>query len=121
MILAIAALLGASGVVLGAFGAHALRERLGPALIEVWKTAVFYHLVHAVAALGVAAVADRLRWPAVTAALFAAGVALFSGSLYLLAVTGEHRLGAVTPFGGAALIAGWLTMLVGAAAARPRT
>jgi uncharacterized membrane protein YgdD (TMEM256/DUF423 family) len=117
--LRIAALLGASGVALGAFGAHALRGRVGPDLLEVYRTGVLYHLVHALAALGAAALGPRLRFPALTAALFAGGVAVFSGSLYLLALTGVRSWGAVTPVGGVALIAGWVSLLVGAVSRRP--
>lgn len=106
------ALLGASGVVLGAFGAHALRARLAPELLEVYKTGVLYHLLHAIALLAVSSVLDRLRWPRATVALMVAGVAIFSGSLYLLAITGIRMLGAITPLGGLALIAGWLSVAV---------
>lgn len=108
----LAALLGFSGVALGAFGAHALRARISPELLEVYKTGVHYHLLHAVALLGVAAIAGRLRAPRVTAALFAGGVLVFSGSLYLLALTGVRLWGAVTPLGGLALMGGWLTLLL---------
>jgi len=102
-----AALLGAAGVALGAFGAHGLRARLDARGLEVWETAVRYHLVHAVAllALALSPYAAQLRtagW------LFAAGIALFSGSLYALALGGPRLLGPVTPLGGLALVAGWL-------------
>jgi uncharacterized membrane protein YgdD (TMEM256/DUF423 family) len=108
----LAAWFGFSGVALGAFGAHALRARLSPASLEIYRTGVLYHLLHAVALLAVAALADRLRAPRATAALFAGGIAVFSGSLYLLAVTGARTWGAVTPLGGLALMAGWLTILL---------
>ena len=108
--ISLSAAFGASGVILGAFGAHALRARIAPDLLEVYKTGVLYHLLHAVAMLGLASVTDRLRWPRATFALFAAGVAIFSGSLYLLALTGIRVLGAITPLGGLALIAGWLSI-----------
>ena len=106
-LLLVAALLGAAGVALGAFGAHGLRARLDARALEVWETAVRYHLVHAVAllALALSPYAAQLRtagW------LFAAGIALFSGSLYALALGGPRLLGPVTPLGGLALIAGWL-------------
>jgi len=107
----VGALLGASGVVLGAFGAHALRARLSPDHLEVYRTGVLYHLIHAVALVAVAGVADRLRRPTLTIALFGGGVLIFSGSLYALAITGVRTWGAVTPIGGVALIAGWLSML----------
>jgi uncharacterized membrane protein YgdD (TMEM256/DUF423 family) len=110
----IAGVLGATGVVLGAFGAHALRGRLGPEMLEVYRTGVLYHMVHALAALGAAALGPRLRFPVLATALFAAGVLVFSGSLYLLALTGTRAWGAVTPVGGVAFIAGWLSLLAGA-------
>ena len=102
-----AALLGAAGVALGAFGAHGLRARLDARALEIWETAVRYHLTHAVAllALALAPHAAPLRtagW------LFAAGIALFSGSLYVLALGGPRWLGPVTPLGGLAFLAGWV-------------
>jgi len=108
----VAGTLGLTGVALGAFGAHALKARLGPELLEIYKTGVFYQLVHAVALLAVAGVWARLRAPRATAALFVAGVVIFSGSLYLLAISGVRLWGAVTPFGGLAFLAGWLTLLL---------
>lgn len=105
-LLLVAALLGAAGVALGAFGAHGLRERLGADALGVWETAVRYHLVHAVALLALALSPNA---PALRSAgwLFAAGILLFSGSLYALALGGPRVLGPVTPIGGFALIAGW--------------
>jgi uncharacterized membrane protein YgdD (TMEM256/DUF423 family) len=105
-------LLGALGVGLGAFGAHALRSRVDARMLEVWETAVRYHLVHALALLVVAWVAGRQPGGAAAWAgwLFVAGVAVFSGSLYTMVLSGQRWLGAVTPLGGVALIAGWLTM-----------
>ena len=108
----LAAFFGLSGVVLGAFGAHGLRERLGPGMLEVYRTGVLYQLVHALALLVVAFGAARLRFPRVIATLFAVGIVIFSGSLYALALTGAHRLGAITPLGGAAFIAGWAFLLI---------
>jgi uncharacterized membrane protein YgdD (TMEM256/DUF423 family) len=109
---ALGALLGAIGVVAGAFGAHALRGRVGPEMLAVFETGVRYHLVHALALLAVGWAAAR--WPGAAVAgagwLFLAGVLVFSGSLYLLVLMGIRGLGAVTPFGGAALIAGWILL-----------
>jgi uncharacterized membrane protein YgdD (TMEM256/DUF423 family) len=104
---------GASGVALGAFGAHALRARISPALLEVYRTGVLYQLLHAVALIGIAGIADRLRRPRLTTALIGVGVLIFSGSLYTLALTGVGAWGAVTPLGGASLIAGWVSLLIG--------
>jgi uncharacterized membrane protein YgdD (TMEM256/DUF423 family) len=104
-----AALLGAAGVALGAFGAHGLRGRLDARALETWETAVRYQLIHAAALLAIALSphADALR---LAGWLFAAGIALFSGSLYLLALDIGPRsvLGPLTPLGGLAFIAGWL-------------
>lgn len=99
-------------VAFGAFGAHALQGRFGPGLAEVYETGVRYHFYHALALLAVAyAVA---RWPGSMAPLagwlFVAGIILFSGSLYLLAVTGVRILGAITPLGGLCFLAGWLIL-----------
>ncbi|HEX4883741.1 MAG TPA: DUF423 domain-containing protein [Casimicrobiaceae bacterium] len=108
--LVLAALLLFVAVALGAFGAHALKARLAPDLQAVWQTAVQYHAWHALALLGAGllmlvrpdAAAGLAAW------LFVAGIVLFSGSLYALALTGVRGLGAVTPVGGVAFLAGWL-------------
>lgn len=106
---ALGAVLAMIGVAAGAFGAHALKSRLTLDMLAVFEVGVRYQLVHALALLAVAwAIA---RWPGRAAlyagALFVAGIVLFSGSLYLLALTGERSLGAITPFGGVAFLAGW--------------
>lgn len=114
--LMLAGVLGALGVAAGAFGAHALRDRLGPELMSTWETAVFYHLVHAVALLGLALNVARADagagWLAAAGWLWVAGIVLFSGSLYALALGGPRLLGPVTPLGGTALIVGWLCLVV---------
>jgi len=110
-LLTVAGVLGLTAVMLGAFGAHGLRERLGP-MIEVYRTGVLYHLVHALAALAVALAADRLRRPRLIVGLFGAGVAILSGTLYLLAITGLTWLGAITPIGGLLLMAGWAALIL---------
>jgi len=97
-------------VALGAFGAHALKARLAPDMAAVWQTAVQYHAWHALALLatGVLLTQDPARSLLGTAGwLFVAGIVLFSGSLYLLALTGTRGLGAVTPLGGVAWLAAW--------------
>lgn len=117
-LIVIAAVFGALGVALGAFGAHGLQPVLeANARADTFRTASHYHLVHALALLGAAWV--RARWPASRPArwaggLFIAGILLFSGSLYGLAIFNLGILGAVAPVGGAALIGGWLCL--GAAA-----
>jgi uncharacterized membrane protein YgdD (TMEM256/DUF423 family) len=109
----IGAVLGFLGVALGAFGAHALREKLSPALLQTWHTAVLYHMLHAVAlfSLGLYARASGADVRAGGALLFA-GVLVFSGSLYALALTGIKPLGAITPLGGLLLLAGWAWLAV---------
>jgi uncharacterized membrane protein YgdD (TMEM256/DUF423 family) len=109
----IGAILGFLGVTLGAFGAHALRERLSPALLQVWNTAVLYHLLHAVALLSLGFYA-RATGTDVRASgiLFLAGVLIFSGSLYALALTGIKPLGAITPLGGLCFLAGWAWLAI---------
>jgi len=107
-------------VALGAFGAHALKARLTPDMTAVWQTAVQYHAWHALATLAVGVL--LLQWPGQRAVevagwLFVAGIVLFSGSLYAMALTGIRGLGAVTPLGGVAFLAGWAA-LVWAAATR---
>ena len=106
------ALLGATAVAIGAFGAHGLKARVTPDLLAVFETAARYHLVHALAIVAVAWAAERFPGHCVTAAgwLFFAGILLFSGSLYLLVLTGARGLGAVTPLGGLAFIAGWIAL-----------
>ena len=109
----IAALTLALAVVTGAFGAHALRERMPDDLLTVWQTAVHYHFYHALGLLGVGVLMTQWGDTAAlrTAAwLLVAGLLLFSGTLYLLAATGARQLGAVTPLGGAAFIAAWLAV-----------
>jgi uncharacterized membrane protein YgdD (TMEM256/DUF423 family) len=114
------ALFGATGVVAGAFGAHALRTRLAPEVLAVFETAARYQLLHALA-LVAAATAARLwpgRWAAAAAWLLGSGILLFSGSLYLLVFTGERLFGAITPLGGLLLILGWLALAMAALRSR---
>jgi len=97
-------------VALGAFGAHALKSRVPPEMLAVWHTGVEYHVYHALALLAVGILAIHLpdsallRW---SGWLMLAGIVVFSGSLYLLALSGERWLGAVTPVGGLAFLAAW--------------
>jgi uncharacterized membrane protein YgdD (TMEM256/DUF423 family) len=108
--LAVAALLGASAVAFGAGGAHALRSVIVPEYLPTFETGVRYHLIHSVALLALALGAAE-RPIALPAALFTTGVLLFSGSLYALALGAPTKLGVVTPFGGVALLLGWLALL----------
>ncbi len=117
-LLGLSAASGFSAVALGAFGAHALRDRLaaatdGASRLEWWHTAANYHLAHALA-LGLAAVlVERTTSAALGVAgwAFVAGIVLFSGSLYVMALTGVRALGIVTPFGGLAFLIGWASLL----------
>lgn len=108
-------------VAAGAFGAHALRARLGADLLAVFETAARYHMYHALALFAVAWAASRWPVPTVRAAgwLFIAGTVVFSGSLYALATSGARWLGAVTPLGGVLLLAGWLALAAGIARSAP--
>jgi uncharacterized membrane protein YgdD (TMEM256/DUF423 family) len=110
--LALGALSALVAVAAGAFGAHALRNRLAPDTLSVFEISARYQMYHALALLAVAWVVSR--WPsgaAVTAGwLFVAGTVIFSGSLYLLSLTGQRWLGAVTPLGGLAFILGWAAL-----------
>ncbi|MDE2358867.1 MAG: DUF423 domain-containing protein [Betaproteobacteria bacterium] len=115
------ALLMAAAVALGALGAHALKARLSPDALELWRTAVTYHAWHALALLGIGTL--QLLMPQRTglgrvALLFMAGIALFAGSLYAMALDGGRAWGYVTPFGGLAFIAGWVMLAVTVARAK---
>jgi uncharacterized membrane protein YgdD (TMEM256/DUF423 family) len=106
-------------VAAGAFGAHALRDRLPPADLAIFETAARYQMYHALALLAVGWLVERGHPRAHLAGmLFVAGVVLFSGSLYILTLCGIRWMGAVTPFGGAAFILGWVALALGAASDR---
>lgn len=106
------ALSGLLAVAAGAFGSHALRARLTPEYLAVFETGVRYQMYHALALF--AAAWAVTRWPSQLPVwagwLFVTGTVLFSGSLYILALTGTRWLGAITPLGGAAFLAGWLCL-----------
>jgi uncharacterized membrane protein YgdD (TMEM256/DUF423 family) len=106
------ALLAAVAVAAGAFGAHALAARLTPDRLATWETAARYHMYHALALLLLGALGGRLHPPLATAAgwLFVAGILVFGGTVYALALGAPRWLGAITPIGGVAFIAGWLLM-----------
>lgn len=112
------AVLGFLGVGLGAFGTHALSVHFtaNPDLEDTFRTGTLYHLVHAVALIVTALAVDRLpgRWARLAGFGFAIGIVLFSGSLYLLSVFELRFMGAVAPFGGAAMLLGWLSLGVAA-------
>ncbi|HEY3063918.1 MAG TPA: DUF423 domain-containing protein [Chloroflexota bacterium] len=114
----IAALSGFVAVALGAFGAHALRDRLSASLLDTFQTGVTYQMYHALALLAVGILLARFSvdgspWLTAAGWLFIAGTVLFSGSLYLLALTDTRWLGAITPVGGVGLLLGWLALALG--------
>ena len=117
-LIAIGALSGCLAVAAGAFGAHALRARLTPDMLDVFQTGVTYEMYHALALVGVGILLARFSsegsvWLSAAGWLFIAGSILFSGSLYLLALTGTLWLGAITPLGGVAFLLGWLALAIG--------
>lgn len=115
--LRVAAVLGALGVTLGAFGAHGLKERLSPYSMDIYQTAVTYQMYHVPALLAVGLLGAVGRGGAalnVAGWSFLLGILIFSGSLYALVATDEKRLGMITPLGGLFLILGWVALAVAA-------
>lgn len=113
LFLALASASGFLAVALGAFGAHGLKERLPAELMVIWQTAVQYHFWHTLALFGVGILLSQgmpSRQLATSGWLFAAGIVIFSGSLYLLCLTGQRWLGAITPIGGTLWLIGWAVL-----------
>ena len=110
--LMLAAFFGFTGVALGAFAAHGLKNRLTPEYLTIFHTGVTYQLVHTLALFGVALLATQIQGRLVTWAgvSFTVGIVLFAGSLYLLTMTGISKLGIITPFGGLAFLIGWVCL-----------
>ncbi len=108
----LAAFFGFSGVALGAFAAHGLKNTLSAEYLAVFQTGTHYQLIHALALLAVAVLSVYLRGRLVNTAgwMFCLGILLFSGSLYALTLTGVSTLGIITPFGGLSFLAGWLCL-----------
>jgi uncharacterized membrane protein YgdD (TMEM256/DUF423 family) len=116
--LTVGALSALVAVAAGAFGAHALRDRLAADQLSVWQTAAAYEMYHALALLAVGIVLARFStdgstWLSASGWLFVAGSVLFSGSLYVLALSGVTWLGAITPLGGLAFLLGWAALAIG--------
>ena len=117
--LSLAAVNGFLAVALGAFGAHGLEQKISAEMLAVFNTGIQYHMFHVAALIGVALAAQintgsrRLAW---SIRAFMAGIVLFSGSLYVLAITGITALGMITPLGGVAFLAGWVLLFVEAIA-----
>ena len=105
----------ALGVLLGAFGAHALKTRLSPEMLGVYTTAVEYHFYHSLGLLLIGLIGYHLqsKWLNWSGILLVSGIILFSGSLYALSITGIKVLGVITPIGGLAFVAGWICLAVG--------
>ena len=121
LFLVLAGVFGFLGVALGAFGAHGLKGRLeaaadGAQRLGWWQTGAQYHLIHALALVAAAYLASRSAGTAASVAgyCFAGGIVLFSGSLYVMTLTGVRVLGAVTPFGGLLMLVGWAAVVVAA-------
>ena len=110
----VASLLMFLGVALGAFGAHALKGKVDPYFLDVFKTGVLYHMVHALGLFAIAWLASISQDPKITWAgiLMIAGIVLFSGSLYIMTITGIRALGAITPIGGLSFLAAWILIFI---------
>lgn len=110
----VAGIAGFLAVAAGTFGAHVLKERLAPDLLEIFEVGVRYHAYHALALLGCACAAERIgRAAGVATWAFAIGIIIFAGSLYTLALTDLRWLGAITPIGGVAFLVGWTAIAIG--------
>jgi len=114
VLLLIGAITGLLAVIAGTFAAHALDSQLSMKAQQIFETGVRYHMYHALAIAAISSLGGRVsgRWPAIVVGFFLAGVIIFSGSLYLLAVTGAKWLGMITPIGGVAFLVGWLLLCV---------
>lgn len=114
--LIVAAILGGTGVMLGAFASHGLKSKLSESLLSAFETGVTYQFYHALALFALALWLKQSQsvWFVASGYLWLAGVVLFSGSLYALALTGVKWFGPITPIGGVLFIAGWVSLLVGA-------
>jgi uncharacterized membrane protein YgdD (TMEM256/DUF423 family) len=119
----IGALLGFLAVAFGAFGTHALQERLPPEMLRIWQTGTQYQLIHSVMTCfcGWASVSSSSRKVEIAGWLFVVGIIVFSGSLYVLALTEIRVLGAVTPLGGLSILAGWFLTAWGSTELKPRS
>jgi len=112
LFLSLGSISGALAVMIGAFGAHGLKGKLTEEMLAIYKTGVEYHFYHTLALLAVGLVALHFKSPLLTASGYsiAAGIVIFSGSLYALSISGIRVLGAITPIGGLCFIAGWVLL-----------
>lgn len=118
LFIVIASISGFLAVVLGAFGAHGLKNRLTPDLMDTWHTAVQYHFWHTLALLGIGILLNQglpPKWLTLSGWLFTTGIVIFSGSLYILCLSGVRWLGAITPIGGTLWLAAWACLCYSAA------
>lgn len=116
----IAATSGLIAVAAGAFGAHALKNRITPEMLQAFETGARYQMFHALALIAAGAAPSESRAAVWSSRLFVAGTVLFSGSLYAMALSGARLWGAVTPLGGLCLMGGWLALAMSFADTRPR-
>ena len=114
LFLTLGSISGALAVMIGAFGAHGLKEKLSADMLAIYKTGVEYHLYHTLALLAVRRLAMHFqsRWLTASGWSMVAGIVIFSGSLYALSISGVKILGAITPIGGLFFIAGWILLAV---------
>ena len=114
--ISMSAILGLLGVALGAFGSHGLKEKLSADMMSVYQTGSHYHLIHALALLGIGILARQMDATAIKVAGISMifGILVFSGSLYALAISGIRILGAITPIGGVGFMIGWAALAVAA-------
>ena len=105
----------ALGVLLGAFGAHALKTRLTPEMMQIYQIGVEYQFYHAIGLLftGIIGFQINSKWVSRSAIFLGIGIILFSGSLYLIALSGIKAIGAITPIGGLLFVAGWISLAIG--------
>jgi len=115
----VGAVYGLMAVVAGAFAAHALRDRIEPRMLEIFEMSARYQMAHALTLLVLGLSARRLaeKWTRAAGLCFTVGIVVFSGSLYALALSGNSRVGMITPFGGVLLVLGWLAFVAAAAMA----
>ena len=113
LFLSLGSISGALAVMIGAFGAHGLKDKLSEEMLAIYKTGVEYHFYHTFALLVIGLVAMHVKSPLLTASgwSMAAGIVIFSGSLYALSISGVRVLGAITPIGGLCFIAGWVLLV----------
>ena len=112
LFLSLGSISGALAVMIGAFGAHGLKEKLSAEMLAIYKTGVEYHFYHTLAllAVGLVALHFQSKWLTASGWSMFAGIVIFSGSLYALSISGVKVLGAITPIGGLCFIAGWILL-----------